>query len=412
MTCSILRHSWSASKSLIATISSNISSTAISRKVAAPRSRSSAATVRLTYEELADQVNRLGNGLRDLGLQEEQRVLLVLPDIPEFAVAYFGAMKIGAVAVPTSTALRAADYAYFLEESRSRVAIVHSTLLAEFTPALSRQRHCKHVIVCGEASAGVPPLERGLDQRITRAWSGSDAARTTSRSGSGRPAAPGGRKPPCTLHRRLELLLRVLRPRACWTSVADDVTFSSSKLFHAYGLGNGLMFPVSCRRNDGPLPGQAAGKNDSGCRAIGSANTVLFSADTLCRDAPGSGAERGPRPRVRSPVGVGGRTAACRDFSALEGAFRSRDSRRHRIDRGVAHLPLGAGRSSSPWKHGRKPFRDTSSRSSITQASRCPPGTIGDLMVAGPSTASCYWNRQTLTRDRMRGRWFFTGDKY
>jgi benzoate-CoA ligase len=37
---------------------------------------------------------------------------------------------------------------------------------------------------------------------------------------------------------------------------------------------------------------------------------------------------------------------------------------------------------------------------------------IGDLMTAGPSTAPGYWNRQALTRDRMRGRWFFTGDKF
>jgi len=41
-----------------------------------------------------------------------------------------------------------------------------------------------------------------------------------------------------------------------------------------------------------------------------------------------------------------------------------------------------------------------------------PPGAIGDLLVAGPSTSQCYWNRRALTRDRMRGRWFFTGDKY
>jgi benzoate-CoA ligase len=41
-----------------------------------------------------------------------------------------------------------------------------------------------------------------------------------------------------------------------------------------------------------------------------------------------------------------------------------------------------------------------------------PPGAIGDLMVAGPSTAQCYWNRRALTEERMRGRWFFTGDKY
>jgi benzoate-CoA ligase len=41
-----------------------------------------------------------------------------------------------------------------------------------------------------------------------------------------------------------------------------------------------------------------------------------------------------------------------------------------------------------------------------------PPGAIGDLLVAGPSTAQCYWNRHALTQERMRGRWFFTGDKY
>src|SRR6266853_725528 len=64
---------------------------------------------RLTYSEVAEQVGRVGNALLKLGLQEEQRVLLVLPDIPEFAAAYFGAIKIGGVAVPSSTALRASD---------------------------------------------------------------------------------------------------------------------------------------------------------------------------------------------------------------------------------------------------------------------------------------------------------------
>jgi acyl-coenzyme A synthetase/AMP-(fatty) acid ligase len=62
----------------------------------------------LTYRDVAQQVNRVGNGLLRLGLQEEQRVLLVLPDSPEFIAAYFGTMKIGSVAVPTSTAMREA----------------------------------------------------------------------------------------------------------------------------------------------------------------------------------------------------------------------------------------------------------------------------------------------------------------
>src|SRR5882724_3897985 len=109
---------------------------------------------RLTYEEVAAQINRVGNGLLELGLQEEQRVLLVLPDGPEFVAAYFGVMKIGAVAVPTSTALRSSDYAYFLDESRARVAIVYSALLAEFELALSGQRDRTSVVVCGEPVEG------------------------------------------------------------------------------------------------------------------------------------------------------------------------------------------------------------------------------------------------------------------
>src|SRR5439155_2467375 len=119
---------------------------------------------RLTYSEVVEQLNRVGNGLLHLGLQDEQRVLLVLPDIPEFAAAYFGAMKIGAVAVPTSTAMRASDYAYFLEESRARIAFVHSELLAEFGSALLGQRYCKHVIVCGEQVDGHIHWDQFLDQ--------------------------------------------------------------------------------------------------------------------------------------------------------------------------------------------------------------------------------------------------------
>jgi acyl-coenzyme A synthetase/AMP-(fatty) acid ligase len=53
-----------------------------------------------TYAEIAEQINRAGNALLDMGIQEEQRVTLLLPDIPDFVVAYFAAMKIGAVAVP------------------------------------------------------------------------------------------------------------------------------------------------------------------------------------------------------------------------------------------------------------------------------------------------------------------------
>ena len=59
--------------------------------------------VRVTYEELLGTVNRFGSALRRLDVRAEERVLLLLHDGPEFPVAFFGAIKIGAVPVPLNT---------------------------------------------------------------------------------------------------------------------------------------------------------------------------------------------------------------------------------------------------------------------------------------------------------------------
>ena len=60
-------------------------------------------TEAVTYTQLAEQANRAGNGLSALGVEMEQRVALLLYDSPEFAASFFGAMRLGAVAVPFNT---------------------------------------------------------------------------------------------------------------------------------------------------------------------------------------------------------------------------------------------------------------------------------------------------------------------
>jgi len=362
-----------------------------------------------TYAELADQVNRLGNGLLGLGLQDEQRVLLVLPDIPEFAVAYLGTMKIGAVAVPTSTALRAADYAYFLEESRSRVAIVHSTLLSEFTPALSRQPHCKHVIVCGEATQGY----LHWNEVLTNASPKLEAAPTNKddvafwlwTSGStGRPKAAvhahGDWNYCCEYYGRGVLDIS-----------PDDVTFSSSKLFHAYGLGNGLMFPFHVGATTVLYPGKPqAGTILDFVQSV--RPTLFFSVPTLYA-AMLQEAERNADCHLASvrlsvsaaeplPAEIFRRWKARFGVEILDGIGSTE----------VLHIYLSA--RAGRVRPGSTGEAVPGYELAIVDHAGQPvsPGTIGDLLAAGPSIASCYWNRQTLTRDRMRGRWFFTGDKY
>ena len=78
-----------------------------------------------TYGQTARMSNRTGNALRDLGLREEERVLIALPDCPEFVWTWFGASRIGAVLTMVNPLLPAADYSYYLKYTRARVAVIH-----------------------------------------------------------------------------------------------------------------------------------------------------------------------------------------------------------------------------------------------------------------------------------------------
>src|SRR5262245_29363124 len=113
-----------------------------------------AADREITYRDVLGQVDRTGHALRRLGIRPEERVMVLLPDVPEFAYAFFGAIKIGAVAVPVNTLLKPHDYEYLLNDSRARTLIVHASLLPLVDPVRSSLRHLQHVLVAGDAAAG------------------------------------------------------------------------------------------------------------------------------------------------------------------------------------------------------------------------------------------------------------------
>src|SRR6202171_5173441 len=85
-----------------------------------------------TYGETAITSNKVGNALRDLGVEIEQRVLIVLPDCPEFIWSWFGTARIGAVITMVNPLLPADDYRYYLEYTPARAAIVHESFLKPF----------------------------------------------------------------------------------------------------------------------------------------------------------------------------------------------------------------------------------------------------------------------------------------
>src|SRR5262245_12101031 len=102
-----------------------------------------------TYAEVQEKANRFGNALRGLGLDVEDRVLLVLPDRPEFAFAWFGAAKVGAVIAMVNPTLPAEDFVHYFEYSRARAAVVDASALPRIEPLLPRFRHLRHLVVVG-----------------------------------------------------------------------------------------------------------------------------------------------------------------------------------------------------------------------------------------------------------------------
>jgi acyl-coenzyme A synthetase/AMP-(fatty) acid ligase len=104
----------------------------------------------VSYQQLLERTNRAGNVFRQLGVRQEERVLLLLLDTPEFLYSFFGAIKIGAVAVPANTLLKPQEYEYLLNDTRTRVALVSEGLLQQLQSIpQERLRYLRQIVVVG-----------------------------------------------------------------------------------------------------------------------------------------------------------------------------------------------------------------------------------------------------------------------
>ena len=107
---------------------------------------------RITYQELAMDVNRLGNAMVRLGIRPGDRVLLRIPDRPEHAVCILALLKIGAIAVPTFTLLRSADILYRETDTEAVAVIADARFLDEVEKARPSFRFVRHCIAIGNSS--------------------------------------------------------------------------------------------------------------------------------------------------------------------------------------------------------------------------------------------------------------------
>lgn len=201
---------------------------------------------RLTYKNVADLAARFGNVLRDLGVEPEQRVIVALPDIPEFAGAFFGTLAIGGVVVMVNSQLKPDEIAYFYEYTRAKVAVVHKDSLAAFGEAAKNARHLRRLLVVGASveEAGPHTAFSELGARastsieIFPSHRDDEAIWLFSGGTTGRPKA-------------------VLQTHASFVNTTElfgkgamgytsaDITLSVPKLYFGYATGANLLFPFS-----------------------------------------------------------------------------------------------------------------------------------------------------------------------
>ena len=126
----------------------------------------------LSYVQLLDRVQRTAAALRELGLEPEQRVVMVMADSPDFVAVYLAAMRMGAIPVPVSTMLRAGGLAELLRDSRARILAItpqFAELAAEAVAAAPELRVAELPAGAGDRQpAAVAVLDAPVQQIFAR----------------------------------------------------------------------------------------------------------------------------------------------------------------------------------------------------------------------------------------------------
>ena len=359
-----------------------------------------------SYRALAGQVARSGNALLAAGIGPGDRLLMVVKDGPDFVACFFGAVKAGIVPVPVNTMMRPQDYTFLIEDSGC-AGIVYSGEWAEAVEAGLAAVDRKPAAVLRIDGAG------GLKEKATAASADLAPAPTAAMDdcfwlySSGSTGNPKG-----VVHAHRDMVCTSERyGRKIAGLREDDIVFSVSKLFHSYGFGNAMTFPLWVGATIGlsdrrPTP-QMTFEEIEALRP-----TVFFGVPTMyAQQLHAMEAASPDLSSIRICISAG---------EALPGdvMLRWKEKTGTLILDGLGStemLHIFVSNTEDDWKPGSsgRPVPGYDVRLVDEDGNDVATGEMGTLLVRGESAAKLYWNNPEKTAATMLGDdWLDTGDMY
>jgi 4-hydroxybenzoate-CoA ligase len=362
----------------------------------------------LTYAELAHSVARVGPMLARLGVEQENRIAIVLLDTVQFPVLFWGAVRAGVVPVMLNTRLTVDQYRYLLEDSRAKVVFVSTALLPLIEQASRDLPHLKTIVVVGAGPTSHPRL----DILMAAESEGAAPARTCADDvaywlySSGTTGMPKG---VMHVHSSPRFMAHHAGERVGYRE--SDVVFSAAKLFFSYGLGNAMFCSMwvgatSVLYPERPTPQavfEILGRYDP---------TLFFAVPTLyaaiLTDPKWTREQSSNRLRLcfsagePLPAHIGPAWKERFGLDIVNGIGSTE----------MGHLFLTNLPDAVEYGTSGVPVEGYQLRLVDESGAEVDDGEVGELWVNGGSSAGGYWNQREKSRRTFVGEWTRTGDKY